>query len=404
MTENPAFLTEQLITYIGNKRALLPFIGQGVEIVRRELGREKLTCLDIFSGSGIVSRYLKQFSTFIAANDMEAYSVLINRCYLSNKDDLPAARISRLHESLVRAVAERLDTLQGRRASGAASSEPGFISRLYAPHDENNIQKSDRCFYTTYNAAYLDFARQLIDEIVPEELRHFFIAPLLSEASIHANTAGIFKGFYKNSKTGVGQFGGNGKDALSRILGKIELKLPVFSNYSCQSQVFNCNANELVTSEELYAPLEGLAKCAATNASASSDPIYDLAYFDPPYNQHPYGSNYFMLNLVANYKAPDEEAISRVSGIPRNWNRSAYNKKRQVADAFLDLVKNVRARYVLVSFNSEGFIPKDDMIALLSQVGSVQVLESKYNTFRGSRNLKDREIHVKEYLFLVRKF
>lgn len=389
MTENPAFLTEQLITYIGNKRALLPFIGQGVEIVRRELGREKLTCLDIFSGSGIVSRYLKQFSTFIAANDMESYSVLINRCYLSNKDDIPAARISQLHESLVRAVADRLDTLQDRRASGAASSEPGFISRLYAPHDENNIQKSDRCFYTTYNAAYLDFARQLIDEIVPEELRHFFIAPLLSEASIHANTAGIFKGFYKNSKTGVGQFGGNGKDALSRILGKIELKLPVFSNFSCRSQVFNCNANELVNSEELYAVCHG---------------SYDLAYFDPPYNQHPYGSNYFMLNLVANYKAPDEEAISRVSGIPRNWNRSAYNKKRQVADAFLDLVKNVRARYVLVSFNSEGFIPKDDMIALLSQVGSVQVLESRYNTFRGSRNLKDREIHVKEYLFLVRKF
>ena len=388
MTENPAFLTEQLITYIGKKRALLPFIGQGVEIVRRELGKEKLTCLDIFSGSGIVARYLKQFSTFIAANDMESYSVLINRCYLSNKDDIPSARIAQLHENLISAVAEHLDALQGRRASGDVVSEPGFISRLYAPHDENNIQKSDRCFYTTYNAAYLDFARQLIDEIVPEELHHFFIAPLLSEASIHANTAGIFKGFYKNSKTGVGQFGGNGKDALSRILGKIELKLPVFSNFSCQSQVFNCNANELVTSEELYDACGG---------------IYDLAYFDPPYNQHPYGSNYFMLNLVANYKAPEEDAISRVSGIPRNWNRSAYNKKRQVADAFLDLVNNVRARYVLVSFNSEGFIPKDEMIALLSQVGSVQVLESKYNTFRGSRNLSAREIHVKEYLFLVRK-
>ena len=24
----------------------------------------------------------------------------------------------------------------------------------------------------------------------------------------------------------------------------------------------------------------------------------DLAYFDPPYNQHPYGSNYFMLNII----------------------------------------------------------------------------------------------------------
>ena len=386
MTENPAFLTEQLITYIGNKRALLPFIARGVDLVRSELGKEKLSCLDLFSGSGIVSRFLKQFSTYIAANDMENYSCLINRCYLSNQDELPAARLKLLHENLVRSLSEKLTAFEFERAAGNHPASPGFISRLYSPKDEKNIQKQDRCFYTGYNAAFLDFARQLIENQVVPELRHFFIAPLLSEASIHANTAGIFKGFYKNSSTGIGQFGGNGKDALSRILGKIELKMPVFSNFSCQSKVFNCNANDLVSSEELY-----------------EKGCFDLAYFDPPYNQHPYGSNYFMLNLIADYKSPDEEKISRVSGIPRDWNRSAYNKKRQVSDAFFNLVKNVRARYVLVSFNSEGFIPKEDMIELLSQTGSVRVLESKYNTFRGSRNLSAREIHVKEYLFLVKK-
>jgi len=43
------------------------------------------------------------------------------------------------------------------------------------------------------------------------------------------------------------------------------------------------------------------------------------------------------------------------------------------------------------------------MIDLLERVGRVQVLETKYNTFRGSRNLKARDIHVKEYLYLVEK-
>ena len=131
--------------------------------------------------------------------------------------------------------------------------------------------------------------------------------------------------------------------------------------------------------------------------------IFDLAYFDPPYNQHPYGSNYFMLNLIAEYRRPDVEKISRVSGIPRDWNRSDYNKKRRTAQVFLELVKNVSARYVLVSFNSDGFIQKDEMIELLSECGKVKVLEADYNTFRGSRNLGGREIHVKEYLFLVEK-
>ena len=224
---------------------------------------------------------------------------------------------------------------------------------------------------------------------------------LLSEASIHANTAGIFKGFYKNSKTGVGQFGGNGKDALSRILGKIELKLPVFSNFACLSQVFNCNANELVTSEELYAPLEGLAKCAATNASASSDPIYDLAYFDPPYNQHPYGSNYFMLNLILKNKLDVE--VSKVSGITQGWNRSAFNKSYRALSSMEEIISNLQSRFTIISYNSEGFISFDQMSQMLKKYGKLKTVEIAYNTFRGSRNLRNRDIHVSEYLFVLEK-
>ena len=57
-------------------------------------------------------------------------------------------------------------------------------------------------------------------------------------------------------------------------------------------------------------------------------PPVDVAYLDPPYNQHPYGSNYFMLNLLASGREPAAEELSQVSGIPKNWNRSHYNKSR----------------------------------------------------------------------------
>lgn len=387
-TENPEYLQSQLITYIGNKRALLPFIEQAVDIVRKDLNKDKLTCLDIFSGSGIVSRFLKQYSSFIAVNDLENYACIISKCYLSNKTPELENQLKKIHSQLISRIQEKIKQLENDRHTNTYKT-PGFISELYSPADINNIQKSERCFYTPYNANYIDLCRQLIEEI-PQEFRHFFIAPLLSEASIHANTAGIFKGFYKNSRTGTGQFGGNGKNALSRILGQISLPLPVFSNFNCESQIFNQNANDLVCTNELY-------------EKAGKEKTFDLAYFDPPYNQHPYGSNYFMLNLIANYSRPEEDKISRVSGIPKNWNRSSYNKKKQVCQVFYDLVNNVRAKYVLISFNSEGFISKDEMTELLEKCGKVQILESQYNTFRGSRNLKEREIHVKEYLFLVRK-
>lgn len=380
--ENQEYLRSQLITYIGNKRALLNFIEKGVRIVQKKLNKEKLDCLDIFSGSGIVSRFLKQYSSTLVANDLEKYSYVTNKCYLANKNSLKIEKLKEEHARLILNVRKKMEDKN--------LEIPGFITKLYSPKNEKNIQKQDRCFYTNYNSRYIDIARQLIEKTVPQEFQDFFTAPLLSEASVHANTAGVFKGFYKNSGTGIGEFGGKKRDALSRITGKIQIPFPVFSNFNCAVQVFNKDANALATDEKLYAQ--------------TNDGTFDLAYLDPPYNQHPYASNYFMLNLIANYKEPDPAAVSKVSGIPPDWNRSAYNKKREIENVFSSLVKNVKAKYILVSFNSEGFIQKDKMISILSQIGNVQFLEANYNAFRGSRNLKNRNIHVKEYLFLVEKF
>jgi len=137
------------------------------------------------------------------------------------------------------------------------------------------------------------------------------------------------------------------------------------------------------------------------NVIADCVEAVDVAYIDPPYNQHPYGSNYFMLNLIADYIEPT--SISEVSGIPQNWNRSPYNKKALSRDTFSDLAQRIDAKYLLISFNSEGFISLDEMSGLLKKIGKLRILETKYNAFRGSRNLKGRNIHVKEYLYLVEK-
>jgi adenine-specific DNA-methyltransferase len=189
----------------------------------------------------------------------------------------------------------------------------------------------------------------------------------------------MFKGFHKNPTTGIGQFGGGNQDALLRIKGDIELPFPVFSNFQCNSVIYNGDSNAIV----------------------KITPEVDLAYLDPPYNQHPYGSNYFMLNLILENKRP--EAVSKISGIAEGWNRSAYNKKQFAYDALFDLVTNIKAKYVLISFNSEGFISLNEMKAMLAQVGKVEVLETNYNTFRGCRNFENRSIHVTEYLYLVEK-
>jgi adenine-specific DNA-methyltransferase len=225
---------------------------------------------------------------------------------------------------------------------------------------------------------YIDTARQLINQL-PAEYQPYFLAPLLSEASIHSNTSGVFKGFYKSKETGIGQFGGQNKDALSRITGAIDLPFPVFSNYSCEVLIKQGYANQVI----------------------NEVPEVDVAYLDPPYNQHPYGSNYFMLNLILDYLKPQN--VSRVSGIPDDWKRSPYNKAQYAQKELCALVSNVKAKYVLISFNSEGFISREEMVNMLERIGNVRVLETSYNTFRGCRNLNNRDIHTKEYLYLLRK-
>jgi adenine-specific DNA-methyltransferase len=363
--ENPDYLGRQLITYLGNKRALLDFIGRGVSIVKARLGKDKLDCLDAFSGSGAVARYLKGHSRLLIANDLERYSEVINSCYLANRSELDMDGLRERHRELV----SRL------------SSEPlgpGFISRLYAPADDSDIKPGERAFYTSRNAAYLDSACRLIGGM-PSGARPFFLAPLLSEASIHANTSGVFKGFHKDAATGLGKFGGRKGDALSRIRGDIELPFPVFSDFECECRILRQDAVD----------------------AAGALPELDLAYLDPPYNQHPYGSNYFMLNLIADYREPGEK--SRVSGIPSGWNRSPYNKGRLAADALGSLVGALKAKFILVSYNSEGFVDRGSMLRILSGAGKVEVLETRYNAFRGSRNLGGRELHLSEYLYLVEK-
>lgn len=361
--ENKEYLTEQIITYLGNKRKLLDYIEIEVKNILNEMNLEKCVICDLFSGSGIVSRKLKMYSSRLYVNDLEKYSMIINDCYLTNKSDF--------NEEFYFECKKKIEN---------SPKVEGIITKNYAPKDDNNIQEGERVFYTHENAIEIDTIRSAIDKYVPNSYKKYFIGPLLYEASVHTNTSGVFKGFYKSKEKNVGKFGGDGENALERIKGKIQIKKPVFSNYESQVIILNEDANIVVKH------LKGL----------------DITYIDPPYNQHPYGSNYFMLNTILENKLG--ENISKVAGIPENWNKSAYNKKSYALNSFEELIQNLDSKYVIVSYNNEGFITYDEMIKMLSKYGTLDVRDINYVAFRGSRNLNNRDIHTTEYLFILKKY
>lgn len=414
--EREEFLKEQIPTYLGNKRRLLEKIEEEVVSCLSELGKDKAVILDAFSGSGAVARLLKQYATTLYTNDLEPYTKVFNDCYLTNEKDFNVERYNYFLDRLK--VFVRENTIEGP------------ITSNYAPKDDNNIMEGERVFYTHRNAQIIDTIRYFIEYYVPNDMVNYFIAPLIYEASVHNNTSGVFKGFYKkkvkkddngNKTQDIGHFGGEGENSLDRILGEITIKKPVFSAFDCITKNFSQDINKLV----------------------KTLPEVDIAYLDPPYNQHPYGSNYHMFNNILNNYV-DSENISKVAGIPNNWSdrASLYNKKQEACKAMDDLIKNIRSKYIIISYNNEGFITYDEMSEILSKYGDYYVKEAEYPTFRGGmakRNNKakmlsesiidaknytssglteeqvickkekltklkqDKAKHVKEYIFVLKK-
>ena len=361
------FTNQLMLTCLGNKRKLVRHIRQVVDEIRSCLGKDKLNIFDGFSGSSVVSRELSHVADKIYSNDLELYSYLMSYCYLMRPSEIQIQQI----ESHINEM---------NRIARNGPYKAGIITKLYAPMDTNDVKIDERCFYTHENALIIDTLRTYIEDHVEKDIQVYCLVPLLNKASIHTNTSGVFKGFYKDNNN-KGCFGGQAKNALSRIMKPIELEIPIWnlsSNYT--AFCFNKDINDLV--KEL------------------PDDI-DIIYLDPPYNQHPYGSNYFMLNIISRNIEPEE--LSKVSGIPKKWNKSKYNSKSTAFDAMRDLITESlkKATYILVSYNNEGIIKNEDWIKLLADY-EVKKYEIDYDTFRGSRNLKKRSNKVVEIMYLIK--
>lgn len=358
------FVIQTMLTCIGNKRKLVSNIYDIVNDIRKNMGKEKLNIVDGFAGSSVVSRKLSYLCNKIYTNDLELYAHLMSKCYLMKPSNEQIEKI-RYHLDIMNRIA----------------SEGPFIERIickhYAPKDTNNIQLGERCFYTRENALIIDTLREYICNHVEEDIQVYCLVPLLNKASIHTNTSGVFKGFYK--KNNIGCFGGAQGQALSRIIKPIYLDMPIWSQASFEAHCYNKDINILV--KELPNDI-------------------DVIYLDPPYNQHPYGSNYFMLNLIATNEEPME--ISQISGIPKNWQKSNYNTYRNALSSMKDLIENglQKSKYLLISYNNEGIIPTSDWNNML-QPYNVKKYEIKYDTFKGCRNLDKRSGKVIEIMYLV---
>ena len=131
--------------------------------------------------------------------------------------------------------------------------------------------------------------------------------------------------------------------------------------------------------------------------------VADLVYIDPPYNSRQYCDAYHLLENVARWEKPE------VFGVAKKMDRTALKSKyctRSAAEAFDDLIKQLKCKYIVLSYNnmaqkgndrSNARISDDDIIRILSAKGEVKIFSEEYKAFTtGKSDIEDNQ----ERLFL----
>jgi adenine-specific DNA-methyltransferase len=311
--------------------------------------------LDLFAGSGVVARLAKTLGFRVMANDWEPYARVINGCSIGVNQPPPFAALGGYERTL--------ETLNG------LPPRVDWVTEHLCPRDDEHYDIGrERMFYMRKNGLRIDAIRCQIEawraagKLSAQE-EHCLLAPLLYQACYTSNTSGVFKGFHNG-------WGGQTRTALYRIASDLRLTPAVFFSNGLANEVLCQDAQRLA--EDLQAAR------------------IDVAYLDPPYNQHPYGSNYHVLNSIALWDKPSlSREITRgtKSAIRQDWRtqrRSPYNHASEAAAAYRRLLQTLQARYVLTSYSTDGTIALRELLAANVARGRVRLEMKGYKRYRVS--------------------
>ena len=348
------YVFSQLIPYIGNKRKLLDLIHQAINETKIENG----TFVDLFSGSTVVSRFAKKLGFRVLSNDWEPYSEQIAMgTVVLNK--IPKFEKLGGYENVFK-ILNDVEPIED------------YVTRHLCPSDDNNLDhEKDRLFFMRKNGMKIDAMRELISNWVDNDMISdtefsYIMASFMYSVSYVSNTSGVFKGFHKG-------WGGSNGTAQYRICSDIKLRPAIIYD----------NGQENISSRQD-------AGLLVNDLSELLGDVPDIVYLDPPYNQHPYGSNYHVLNSIVLWDKPKfPEKITRgtKSAIRLDWRserRSAYNYSIKAAEEFDNLIRKINCKYILTSYSTEGNIPLEKMMNILGSKGSLSVVKREYVRYRVS--------------------
>jgi adenine-specific DNA-methyltransferase len=277
---------------------------------------------DLFAGTTRVGQALRRGGTRVVSNDTASYSQALGRAYIEADESVDRDRLRRL--------IEHLDGLPGVR---------GYVTETFCEQAR---------YFQPENGMRIDAIRSEIDRIAESEIeRGLLLTSLLEAADRVDSTVGLQMAYLKSWAP--------------RAAKPMRLREP----------------------EPVEGPAGRALRCDANEVAEQLAGV-DLAYLDPPYNQHSYFANYHVWETIVRNDAPGHYGVACKREDVREQ-RSAYNSRRTAWAALSGLIERLPTPWLVVSFSNEGFHDLADVRSLLADRGYVGQVAIDSRRYVGAR-------------------
>jgi adenine-specific DNA-methyltransferase len=270
------------------------------------------TAVDLFTGTTRVAQEFKRRGLTVTAADIASYSEVLGECFVST--DAASVDLDEVRDTLA-----HLSALPGR---------PGYVTRTFCEESR---------YFQPHNGARIDAIRDVLESDYRDSpLFPILLTSLLLAADRVDSTTGVQMAYLKSWAP--------------RSFRELELRIP-----------------ELL-------PGAGVTVRADARQLVRELPRTGLMYLDPPYNQHRYFTNYHVWETLVRWDRPDSYGVARKRIDSRDEaTKSVFNRKREMPEAFRELLADVNAETVIVSYNNESWITPEQMTAALRDAGYPEV-------------------------------
>ena len=282
------------------------------------------TSLDLFTGTTRVAQAMKRAGNTVTALDSATYSKVFADTWIS----LDASSVDQ--REITDAIAH-LSALPGEQ--GYFTEEFCLNARYFQPFNGERVDAMREAIARDYSGTWLE-------------------APLLSALILATDrvdsTTGVQMAYLKNWSWRSGK--------------KLELKDP--------GLIAGIGYSHMGDALELTPQI----------------PPVDIAYLDPPYNQHRYFGNYHVWESLVRWDKPETYGIAnkRVD-VRGDSNRSAFNSRKTMPTAIAKLLADVNAETIVLSYNNESWLSREELIEMCSHRGHVEILDYEFKRYIGSQ-------------------